>query len=148
MTTAAAPPRRRRLVRTAVAVGAMVLVLAGCTPEHVESFTLVNQERAAVGVRALEPNLELGWKAQLWSEHMAKTGVLEHSDLRQGIVSPFRLLGENVGVGPSIKEVHRAFMQSAGHKRNIIDSRYQYFGVGVAHDASGRVWTSQVFMQL
>ncbi len=148
MSTAPATSRRRRSLRTAAVALVMVGVLAGCTPEHVESFTLVNKERSAARLPALQANLEIGWKAQLWSEHMAKTQRLEHSTLSDGVVSNWRRLGENVGVGPSIASVHKAFMASPGHKANIVDRGFQYFGVGVAHDRSGQVWTSQVYMQL
>jgi len=127
---------------------ALLFVLAGCTPEQLESFMLVNEARSEAGVRPLEPNFEIGWKAQLWSEQMAKTGVLAHSNLTDGVVSPWTKLGENVGVGPSVKAIHEAFMASESHKENILDPDFQYYGVGVARAANGRLWTAQMFMRI
>lgn len=140
--------RPRRAIRSLAVALAFVAVLTGCTPEHIESFTLVNKARATAHLPALMPNLEIGWKAQLWSEHMAATGRLEHSRLQDGVTAKWVRLGENVGVGPTIKGVHDAFMASPGHKANILDKSFQYFGVGVAHDTKGMVWTSQVYMQM
>lgn len=127
---------------------ALTVVLSGCSPEHVASFELVNAERTSRGLRPVAPNIELGYKAQLWSEKMAAEQKLYHSDLRAGIRYAYKALGENVGYGPSIEVIHDAFMASPSHRSNILHPAYNYFGVGVAHDASGRVWTSQVFMEL
>jgi len=54
-------------------------------------------------------------------------------------------IGENVGVGPDVADVQRAFMASDTHRANIIDARFTDLGVGVAVAPNGRVYVAQVF---
>jgi uncharacterized protein YkwD len=59
-------------------------------------------------------------------------------------VTRWNLLGENVGVGRSVKSLHRAFMASPGHRENVMYSRFQHVGVGVRKDPD-RIWVAIVF---
>ena len=53
-------------------------------------------------------------------------------------------LGENVGYGTSVSQLHSAFMASPLHKANILGSDYRFVGVGVAK-AGGYMWVTVVF---
>ena len=52
---------------------------------------------------------------------------------------------ENVGRGWSVDGLHHAFMNSSFHSSNILNSSYNYVGVGVAYGWDGRVYVAQVF---
>ena len=106
----------------------------------------VNRTRAAYGRSYLRDNWELDQKAQAWANHLANIGHLQHSNLASGITYNWRSLAENVGYGGSISQVHNAYMNSAGHRANILDRAWNYMGTGAAF-RGGRVYTVQVFMQ-
>ena len=56
------------------------------------------------------------------------------------------LIAENVGEGGTLGVVHRAFMNSAPHRANILDSRVGQVGVGMV-SSGGQLWITEVFRQ-
>ena len=155
MTTQTATPvptTRRRANRTRlawlaalVAVGAMAL--GACSPEVDHATDLVNQSRGAAGRGSLPTNVDLYLKAQGWSQQLANDQYLHHSNLSDGNGYNWARLGENVGYGYSLEQVENAFMNSPGHKANILDGGFNRLGVGVTRDSGGRYWVVQEFMQ-
>ena len=139
----------RRPIGVAVAALAAVAVLAlgACSAEEDESIHLVNQARAFVGAQQLPTNIDLYFKAQSWSQRMSGEQRLYHSYLPDGVGYCWRRLGENVGYGYSIRQVHDAFMNSPGHRANILDRGFNRVGIGVTRDGAGRYWVVQEFMQ-
>src|SRR5690349_19293875 len=87
-------------------------------------LTLLNQERVNAGLAPLVRDSGLDAVAQAWSGHMASTGVLAHrTNLAEAIASvepQWRRGGENVGVGGDVPSLHRAFMNSPGHRANVL----------------------------
>ena len=61
------------------------------------------------------------------------------------LLGAWSLVGENVGVGPSVGAINNALIASPGHYRNISDPEFTAMGVGVVIDGSGRVFTAHVF---
>ncbi len=155
MTTDTAAPiqtNRRRATHTRVAwlaalAAVAVMALGACSPEEDRATELVNQSRNSVGLPGLEVNIDLYLKAQGWSGQMANSQRLYHSNLTDGNGYNWARLGENVGYGYSIEQVHNAFMSSSGHRANILDRGYNRIGVGVTRDGGGRLWVVQEFMQ-
>lgn len=141
---------RARALRLAIATLMVLLMgttLTSCrSSEQARVAELVNQTRAQYGRSALRDNLQLDEKAQAWAEHLARNNTLAHSNLPSGISYQWRSLAENVGYGGSIEQVHQAYLNSPGHRANILDPRWNYMGTGVAWRGS-RVFTVQVFMQ-
>ncbi len=141
---------RTRALRLAIATLMVLLMgttLTSCrSSEQARVAELVNQTRAQYGRSALRDNLQLDEKAQAWAEHLARNNTLAHSNLPSGITYQWRSLAENVGYGGSIEQVHQAYLNSPGHRANILDPRWNYMGTGVAWRGS-RVFTVQVFMQ-
>lgn len=139
--------RALRLAIAALLVLVMGASLTGCqSSEQARVADLVNQTRAQYGRSYLRDNLQLDNKAQAWAEYLAGLNTLKHSNLPDGITYQWRSLAENVGYGGSIEQVHRAYLNSPGHRANILDPRWNYMGTGVAWRGS-RVFTVQVFMQ-
>ncbi|HYI62718.1 MAG TPA: CAP domain-containing protein [Acidimicrobiales bacterium] len=106
----------------------------------------MNADRSSNRLRTLPTHPELDAKAQAWAEKLARDNRLSHSRVQSGAPSCWRSLGENVGYGRSVSSIEDAYMASAGHRANILDSRWDYVGVGHA-TRGGRVFTVQVFMQ-
>jgi hypothetical protein len=84
----------------------------------------------------LDQDRDLQDRAEWWAQHMATTGILEHSPPVPG--------GENVGVGPDWRTVYAAFMDSPPHRANILDEDWSRVGIG-AHRDGDRVWIVLVF---
>jgi uncharacterized protein YkwD len=106
----------------------------------------VNHARATRGISKLQRDKQLTVVARRHSREMAQANNLYHtpdSTLAYRVTN-WRVLGENIGVGSSIKSLHRAFMDSAPHRANLLYSSFRHVGVGVVrkHD---RIWVTFVF---
>lgn len=137
--------RTRRLPVLVALALSLTLIAAACTknPESFESSQLANTERSNRGIAALSLDGALVEKAQAWANHMAATGQVSHSNLRDGAPG-FRYLGENVGWARSVGEMHSLFMASPSHRNTILSGQYTKFGTGVAI-VNGRYYVVQVY---
>lgn len=123
-----------------------------------EVLALTNQERAANGCPALALNGQLNVAADNHSEDMAARNYFDHSS-PEGEGPGARIAdagyqgrgwGENIAVGyGSAASVVEGWMNSPGHRANILNCGYNELGVGYAQGASngytqGIYWT-QVF---
>ena len=148
MNSPSALRRSKTTVKMLAIVLAMALSLSACfTTQQNQVSNYVNNSRGARNIRPVAQNHQLTVKAQRWAEYLARTGPLAHSQLPSGITYRWRSIGENVGFGSSIREVHRGYMNSSGHRANILSSKFNYIGTGYA-TGRGRVYTVHVFMQL
>lgn len=114
---------------------------------------LVNQQRASYGLSALSVNTQLTNTATLKSEDMAKLNYFDHTSPTYG--TPFEMMkqfgisyrtaGENIAMGQSSPEqVMNGWMNSEGHRKNILNASFTQIGVGVAKNANGQfIWTQQ-----
>jgi uncharacterized protein YkwD len=146
-----AVPRSRRRARRLVALAAAALVglgAAACTPEVNRTYDLINQSRANNGRPGYAIDTTLYFKAQGWADHLSRQGYLSHSNLADGAPAGWRALGENVGVAGSVDGVHNAFMNSSGHRNNILSTTFNRMGAGVTRDGAGRYWVVHEFAQL
>lgn len=109
---------------------------------------LVNQQRAAYGLKPLTLSEDLCAKARIKSRDMAEGRYFSHNSPTYG--SPFDMMrslgisyntaGENIAMGYATPEaVVNAWMNSEGHRANILSARYTTIGVG--YIASGNYWT-------
>jgi peptidoglycan hydrolase-like protein with peptidoglycan-binding domain len=104
----------------------------------------INQERAAHGLRPLVERHGLNVVAASWSSHMAGGSTLAHNPRLASEVSNWQALGENVGEGPDIDSLDRAFWHSPEHRANILDPSYREVGIGaVVRD--GIIWITVDF---
>lgn len=124
--------------------------LAG-TGDPVSESTLVsltNGSRTASGLPALRSVVDLTNVARGWANWMADHGSLQHNPNLAGQVQGWYVLAENVGYsGRDATTLHNAFMNSAGHRANILDGRVSQVGIGAARDGSGTLWVAEVFRQ-
>lgn len=120
-----------------------------------EVFDLVNQQRSANGQSELTYSAEAAKVAQAKAEDMAANNYFSHTSPTYG--SAFDMLkangvsyssaGENIAKGQtSSSSVMNAWMNSSGHRANILSSSYKSVGVGCAADSSGTLYWVQVFI--
>jgi uncharacterized YkwD family protein len=113
---------------------------------------LTNQERAKYGVPALKLDVELSKVARTKSSDMKSKGYFAHNSPTYG--SPFDMMkqfgityrsaGENIAMGQRTpEEVVKAWMNSEGHRKNILNSSFTHIGVGYVGE--GNYWT-QMFI--
>ncbi|MBQ7500995.1 MAG: SafA/ExsA family spore coat assembly protein [Clostridia bacterium] len=118
------------------------------TAYEAEVVRLVNSYRAQYGLSPLSENWELSRVARFKSQDMCDRKYFSHTSPTYG--SPFdmikafglgyRTAGENIARGQtSPQEVVHAWMNSSGHRANILNSSFRYIGVGYV--ASGNYWT-------
>ncbi|MBT2737322.1 CAP domain-containing protein [Bacillus sp. ISL-7] len=111
---------------------------------------LTNQERAKNGLPALKVDVTLSKMAHEKSRDMSANGYFSHTSPTYG--SPFdmmkkygityRYAGENIAMGQRTpEEVVKAWMNSEGHRKNILSPNYNYIGVGYV--SQGNYWTQE-----
>ena len=116
-----------------------------------EVVRLVNIERKKAGLSELKHNWELSRVARYKSEDMRDKGYFSHTSPTYG--SPFQMMksfgisyrtaGENIAKGQTTPAaVVKGWMNSSGHRANILNSSFTEIGVGYA---SGNYWT-QMFI--
>jgi uncharacterized protein YkwD len=150
MINATAPSNSNKRKRHVVILSSSLLcltLLAGClSPPQAEVFDAMNRDRNAHGLKSLPTQKDVQAKAQAWAERLARENRLYHSTLSDGVNTRWCSLGENVGYGPSAQSVQKAYMNSPGHKANIVSNVWN--GVGVGHAKRGNtVFTVQVFIK-
>lgn len=135
-------------------LGALVPAAASASASDESSFIAeVNATRAAVGLPALQPDVQLTNLARGWATSMrdgvcgAGNFICHASPISAGVTHSWAKLGENVGTGPDIGSVMDAFIASPGHYANIIDPEFTHIGVGVVWDGN-RLYTTHRFMKL
>lgn len=116
-----------------------------CTPEQTNAYDRINVIRAENGLPTLLPSPQAMVKAQAWAEHLAGTGVLEHSSLWDGMPEGGFAMGENVGQGPSVEAVNAAFLKSPKHRANLLDPQWNWAGTGIARSPNGTLFIVQLF---
>lgn len=114
---------------------------------------LVNAERAKVGLAPLKLNTSLANVAKVKAEDMRDNNYFSHNSPQYG--SPFDMMksfgiqysyaGENIAAGQKTpEEVMKSWMNSPGHKANILNKNFTEIGVGLAKGGSyGTYWVQQ-----
>ena len=132
------------LALTAVLTGALTAAPAGATTAEDSLTARLNGARSDHGVPSLATRSDLVAVARAQATRMADSGTLYHNPNLTTDVTNWRWVGENVGYGPDVQTVHVAFMNSDGHRANILDTDYTEVGVGVV-ERGDRVWVAEVF---
>ncbi|MFJ1900756.1 MULTISPECIES: CAP domain-containing protein [unclassified Streptomyces] len=125
---------------------------AAGTSAQAAVLSLVNQERAKVGCSPVTASGPLASLAQDFSDDMAARGFFDHTDPdgktpwdRAAKAGVDGLGGENIARGQAdAQAVMDAWMDSEGHRANILNCDYKTLGVGV-HFGSGGPWWTQDF---
>lgn len=121
--------------------------------EH-QVIQLVNQERQKYGLSSLRPNWELSRVARHKSQDMRDNHYFSHTSPIYG--SPFEMMkayglsysyaGENIAMGQTTaQKVMQGWMNSEGHRNNILSSNFTSIGVGYAEGGTGKYYWTQMF---
>lgn len=112
---------------------------------------LVNGERQRAGLGAVTSRDDVVAIAVAHSLEMAQEGDIFHSTSYFGSavrnVLNASARGENVAYNGDIDTAHARLMASAGHRANILDSRFSVVGIGVVKAPDGRFFITQDFLQ-
>ncbi|MDF9717721.1 CAP domain-containing protein [Nocardioides sp. ChNu-153] len=104
-----------------------------------------NAARAEAGLRPLGQLAGAHDVAQGWAAQMARTGRFEHNpDYARQMPAGWTRVAENIAYGYGVTGVVDAWMDSPGHRANILGD-FTHIGVGVATDANGRPYYVQNF---
>lgn len=128
------------------------IVDSSVTQYEREVIRLVNEHRAKNGLSALQEDWQLSRVARYKSQDMKDKRYFSHTSPTYG--SPFQMMqnfgityrtaGENIAMGQRTPQaVVSAWMNSSGHRANILNPQYTKIGVGYV--ASGNYWT-QMFI--
>ena len=130
------------------------------------TLCLINRERAVEGLPALAMDARLTQASQLHSDDMGRRDFYDHADpdgrqpsdrvYAQGLPPYGTTVAENIHWGTgylgSPREIVRDWMNSPGHRRNILRSEVSHVGVGIgfdaprpAHRGPARVYTTNFF---
>lgn len=129
------------------------------TAQEDEVIRLVNIERSRNGLMLLTKNWQLSRVARYKSADMAQPaprGYFSHTSPTYG--SPFQMMesfglrfsaaGENIAYGqPTPQAVMNDWMNSPGHRSNILNPTYTEIGVGLAKNNSGVCYWTQQFIK-
>lgn len=104
-----------------------------------EVFDLINKQRTNNGLAALKNDSEVQRVARIKAQDMVDNNYFSHTSPTYG--SPFDMLksfkisyktaGENIAGNSSNSSAVTAWMNSSGHKTNILNSNFNYTGIGV-----------------
>ena len=118
-----------------------------------EVLDLVNQERDKQGLNPVMLNSELNHVATLKAMDMRDNNYFDHNSRTYG--TPFEMLqnfgihynyaGENIAAGQKTSEqVMNDWMNSSGHRANILNKNYTHLGVGYVEGGSyGTYWVQE-----
>jgi uncharacterized YkwD family protein/spore coat assembly protein SafA len=123
-------------------------------------INMVNKERAARGLMQLTANWELCRVARYKSQDMINRHYFDHNSPTYG--TPFQMMesfgfrfsaaGENIAYGQRtptevMYDTRAGWMNSPGHRANILSPSYTQIGVGVAKAANGTLYWTQEFIK-
>ena len=104
-----------------------------------EVFDLINKQRTANGLATLKIDEEVQRVARIKAQDMVNNNYFAHESPTYG--TPFNMLknfgikyntaGENIAGNSSNSGAVNAWMNSSGHKANILNSSFNYTGIGV-----------------
>ena len=126
----------------------------GLSAMEAEVVRLVNIERQKEGLQPFVASSELSNVARKKSEDMASKNYFSHTSPTYG--SPFDMMksfgikyntaGENIAKGQlTAQSVVNGWMNSSGHRANIMNPSFNKIGVGLAKSSNGTNYWTQMF---
>ena len=128
---------------------------SGLTADEAKAFQLLNADRAANGLPALKINTSLVRLAENYGQDMINRNYFSHYNpegqspfdrMKQAGIS-YSAAGENLAINSSVTAAETAFMNSSGHRANILNSNYTDVGIGVRTNTAGSVYVVQEFIK-
>ena len=112
-------------------------------------YDRLNAERAARGRPALAWDPALANYASAWSQNMAANGFRHSTISNMWGIGSYNVIGENIamgyGSGTTAGTLHVAWMNSSGHRENMLSPQFDSVGIGVFCAADGSMWATTSF---
>ena len=126
---------------------------SGLTADEQKALSLLNADRAANGLPALRANLKLTSLAENYAQDMISRGFFSHYnpeglspfDRMRNAGIPYGYAGENLAINTNVTTAENAFMNSPGHRANILNSKYTQVGLGVRYSPNGAAYVVQEY---
>lgn len=104
-----------------------------------EVFDLINKQRTNNGLPALKNDSEVQRIARIKAQDMVDNNYFSHNsptygspfDMMKSFKVSYKTAGENIAANSSNSSAVTAWMNSSGHKANILNSSFNYTGIGV-----------------
>ena len=118
------------------------------------ALNLLNADRAANGLSPLKLNSQLTVLGEKYAQDMINRNFFSHTNpegqspfdrMKQAGIS-YGYAGENIAINSNVTTAEQAFMNSPGHKANILGTNYTDVGIGVRFDANGSAHVVQEFI--
>ncbi|SHJ73140.1 CAP domain-containing protein [Propionispora hippei] len=120
-----------------------------------QAAQLMNADRRANGLADLKVSSALTAVARSHSQDMVTRSFFSHTnpdgktftDRLTAAGISYTAAGENIAENTSVEAAETAFMNSSGHRANILNANYTTVGIGVAYDSQGKVYVTQDFIK-
>ena len=145
---------------TKTAILGVLLLFAGALQAQKSAdekmlFQQLNQSRKEAGQPPLDWDEHLAAAARAHTQKMAQGNKLAHVLPGEPAVAErlattgihFNRSGENVGYNSDVNDFERAWMESPGHRENILNPDYTVVGIGIAQGPDGLYYATQDFAQ-
>lgn len=117
-----------------------------------EVFDLINKQRTNNGLQALKVDNETQRVARIKAEDMVANNYFSHNsptygspfDMLKSFKVSYRTAGENIAANSSNSGAVNAWMNSSGHKANILNGNFNYTGIGVVSSSK----YGKIFVQM
>lgn len=115
---------------------------------------LVNQERQRQGLAALRVDTGLEGVARIKAKDMVDRGYFSHQspnygspfDMMRSFGVTYRAAGENIAGNPSVTGAFQSWMNSPGHRANILSRQYNFTGIGIVQGGQYGMMLVQEFV--
>jgi uncharacterized protein YkwD len=125
------------------------------TKDELRLVELTNAERAKKDLPPFKVNALLGKVARAHAENMARQMKMAHTlddktpfDRLRAAGYKYAVAGENVAEGDenaTLPIIMQAWMDSEGHRKNVLHADFTEIGIGMARDKKGMIYYAQVF---
>jgi uncharacterized protein YkwD len=128
---------------------------SGISTDEQKAFALLNADRTANGLQPLKLNAQLSSLGKNYAKDMINRGFFAHNNpegqtpfdrMHQAGVN-YTYAGENLAINTSVTAAEKAFMNSTGHRANILNKNYTEVGLGVQTNSKGSVYVVQEFIK-
>ncbi len=127
-------------------------VSSSMNADEKEVFDLINKQRTNNGLQPLKVDEEVQKVARIKAQDMVQNNYFSHEsptygspfDMLKSFKVSYRTAGENIAANSSNSGAVTAWMNSSGHKANILNSNFNYTGIGVVSSSKyGKIFVQQ-----
>lgn len=119
-----------------------------------QALTLLNEDRQANGLKALTLNSSLTQLGESYAQDMIDRNYFSHYnpegqspfDRMKAAGISYSYAGENIAINNSVSGAETAFMNSSGHRANILNTNYTEVGIGIRKASNGSLYVVQEFI--